>query len=178
LEAAKRLFMERGYEGATVRDIAAAAGLSTGAVFASFSDKADLFNAVLDADAGVQIEQMRRAAAEPGPAAERLLGLLRAGYAFHLKQLPLVKAGLSVSWSQGLGGELGDRPLRQEVTGMLAEIVRSGAPGADAQLIADTLWDCYSGGYRYAVFAGWDVEALCRRLKAQIGLLLEGRHAA
>src|SRR5579871_6952834 len=40
LDAAKRLFNERGYEAATVRDIAAAAGLSTGAVFASFSDKA------------------------------------------------------------------------------------------------------------------------------------------
>ena len=47
LDAAKRLFNERGYEAATVREIAAAAGLSTGAVFASFADKADLFGEVI-----------------------------------------------------------------------------------------------------------------------------------
>ena len=40
LAAAKALFTERGYEGATVRDIASAAGMSSGAVFASFTDKA------------------------------------------------------------------------------------------------------------------------------------------
>ena len=34
----------------TIRDIAAAADLSTGAVFASFTDKADLFNEVIVAD--------------------------------------------------------------------------------------------------------------------------------
>ena len=78
LEAAKRLFMERGYEGATVRDIAAAAGLSTGAVFASFSDKSDLFNEVLLADLEEQVRLMRDAVAAPGPVAERLKRLLEA----------------------------------------------------------------------------------------------------
>jgi len=43
IAAARALFAERGYEGATIRDIAKAAGMSTGAVFASFTDKSDLF---------------------------------------------------------------------------------------------------------------------------------------
>jgi AcrR family transcriptional regulator len=43
LAAARRLFSEQGYEGATIRDIAAEAGMSTGAVFANFTDKSDLF---------------------------------------------------------------------------------------------------------------------------------------
>src|SRR3546814_6547492 len=38
LAAARRLFSEEGYEGATIRDIAAAAGMSTGAVFATRSE--------------------------------------------------------------------------------------------------------------------------------------------
>src|SRR5665213_2539566 len=69
LQAAKALFVQHGYEGATMREIASRAGLSTGAVFASFADKADLFDAVLRADAEVQAEAMRRAAAaSPRPA--------------------------------------------------------------------------------------------------------------
>src|ERR1700743_729013 len=50
LDAARRLFMERGYEASTIRDIASEAGLSTGAVCASFLDKTDLFNAVMAED--------------------------------------------------------------------------------------------------------------------------------
>ena len=38
LEAARQLFAERGYEPATIRDIAQGAGMSTGAVFANFQD--------------------------------------------------------------------------------------------------------------------------------------------
>ena len=50
LEAARALFNERGYDGATVRDIAKAAGMSTGAVFASFADKAELFDEIVAGD--------------------------------------------------------------------------------------------------------------------------------
>ena len=50
LDAARSLFAERGYEPATIRDIAKGAGMSTGAVFANFQDKAELFEAVLTED--------------------------------------------------------------------------------------------------------------------------------
>ncbi|MCR5878423.1 TetR/AcrR family transcriptional regulator [Phenylobacterium sp. J367] len=50
LAAARRLFSEQGYEGATIRDIATAAGMSTGAVFANFTDKSDLFREIMTAD--------------------------------------------------------------------------------------------------------------------------------
>ena len=42
LDAGRTLFMEGGYAKATIRDIAKGAGMSTGAVFANFEDKADL----------------------------------------------------------------------------------------------------------------------------------------
>src|SRR6201996_7694330 len=61
LAAARRLFSEQGYEGATIRDIATAAGMSTGAVFASFADKADLFREILIADIEALAEAMREA---------------------------------------------------------------------------------------------------------------------
>ena len=41
--AARRLFEKRGFESVTIRDVAAAAGMSTGAIFCSFDGKASLF---------------------------------------------------------------------------------------------------------------------------------------
>jgi len=46
LDVARAVFASRGYEGATIRLIAAELGMSTGAIFASFEDKADLYRAV------------------------------------------------------------------------------------------------------------------------------------
>src|SRR5512138_3995155 len=63
LAAARRLFSEQGYEGATIRDIAAAAGMSTGAVFANFSDKSDLFREIMSDDLEALLESMREGAA-------------------------------------------------------------------------------------------------------------------
>lgn len=48
LETARIAFETLGYEAATIRDIANMAGLSTGAIFASFADKAALYRAIYD----------------------------------------------------------------------------------------------------------------------------------
>ena len=50
MQAARELFGELGYDGATIRDIAKRAGMSTGAVFANFTDKTDLFEAIYAED--------------------------------------------------------------------------------------------------------------------------------
>jgi AcrR family transcriptional regulator len=183
LEAAKRLFMERGYEGATVRDIAAAAGLSTGAVFASFTDKSDLFNEVLLADLEAQVQLMRDAVAAPGPTAERLKRLLDAGYERQLTQIELLRASVAVSWSQGLSGELGDRPIRAAVIEQLVQVMREGAQkgeikaDADLELIAEIIWDVYIRSYRRALYESWGQAELSQRLGRQIDLILAGQTA-
>ena len=180
LEAAKRLFMEHGYEGATVRQIASAAGLSTGAVFASFADKSDLFNEVLLADLEEQVALMHQASAGAGRTADRLTRTLEAGYRRQLPQLELLRAAVAVSWSQGLSGDLGDRPVRAAVIAQLRQHLASGVasgelkPGADVDLIAETLWDCYLQSYRLALYESWRLEALVERLEGQIELLLAG----
>lgn len=46
LVAGKARFEAIGYEAATIRDIAQAAGVSTGAVFCSFEGKAELYRAI------------------------------------------------------------------------------------------------------------------------------------
>src|ERR671912_35104 len=137
LEAAKRLFMQRGYEGATMRDIAAA-----------------------------------------DTAKAKIMAMMSSGYEFHLSQLPLLQAGISVSWSHGLNGELGERPVWKTVTGYLVEILEEGSRKGelkaefDHALLADIIWDTYLANYRRAVFGDWGLEQLKARLEQQVDLLL------
>src|SRR3954447_16599249 len=98
LAAARRLFSEEGYEGATIRDIAAAAGMSTGAVFANFSDKSDLFREIMISDLEQLVGQMRDAAARARTVEEAMLNIFPTGYAFYRTQLPLARAAFSVFW--------------------------------------------------------------------------------
>jgi AcrR family transcriptional regulator len=48
LDAARRVFLDRGYSGATLEAIAAEAGFSKGVVYSQFTSKADLFLALLE----------------------------------------------------------------------------------------------------------------------------------
>src|SRR5580698_4431131 len=88
LRAAAKVFARSGYDGATIAEISTEAGLSSGAIYAHYDGKADLFSAVLRAhverklarrlhddrpfdiadliaEAGAELDQ--------GPAAERTL---------------------------------------------------------------------------------------------------------
>src|SRR5262249_4637354 len=80
LAAARRLFSEEGYEGATIRDIAAAAGMSTGAVFANFSDKSDLFREIMVSDMADLADAMNTAAVKGTSVEDALLKVFMAGY--------------------------------------------------------------------------------------------------
>ena len=67
LAAAVEVFVEQGYEGARLQDIARAAGLTTGAVYANFRGKDELLFAAIGARAGVEMDALlaRRAGREP-----------------------------------------------------------------------------------------------------------------
>jgi AcrR family transcriptional regulator len=49
LDAASEVFLEKGYEGTRVAEIARRAGLTTGAIYGNFESKADLLTAALGA---------------------------------------------------------------------------------------------------------------------------------
>src|SRR5215217_3723270 len=98
LAAARRLFSEQGYEGATIRDIAAAAGMSTGAVFANFTDKSDLFREIMTVDCEALLTAMREGAERGKGVEDVLLKIFMAGYGFYKTRLPLARAAFSVSW--------------------------------------------------------------------------------
>ncbi|MGY1593285.1 TetR/AcrR family transcriptional regulator [Geodermatophilus sp. SYSU D00965] len=64
LDAARRVFLARGYGGATLDAIAEEAGFSKGVVYSQFRGKADLFLALLERRIAERAEQNTRVAAE------------------------------------------------------------------------------------------------------------------
>jgi AcrR family transcriptional regulator len=60
LDAALEVFTARGFHGATLEQIAAAAGFTTGAVYSRFASKADLFLALLERTIEQRMADLRR----------------------------------------------------------------------------------------------------------------------
>lgn len=181
LEAARQLFAERGYEPATIRDIAKGAGMSTGAVFANFQDKAELFEAVLSEDMLKLAETLKAAAASETSVRARLLAALTAGYHSSLELLPLVQAVVARSWFQPVAAEMRTRdaikPLVSVVTDALQAGVREGElrQDADVRLLGDLIYDAYLSNYRRAAYDGWTIQQLTAQLGKQVDVILAGQ---
>jgi AcrR family transcriptional regulator len=180
LAAARRLFSEQGYEGATIRDIAGAAGMSTGAVFANFTDKSDLFREIFTSDVIALNEAMRDAALRGRNLEDALTRMFGAGYAFYKNQLPLARAAFSVSWSPEDGPMLRNSAPVQELQELFAEQLDNAiargelSQEAEVKLRAQMLFDAYISNYPQAIFQGWSLDALQARARDQIRILLAG----
>jgi AcrR family transcriptional regulator len=138
LAAAVEVFVDQGYEGARLQDIARAAGLTTGAVYANFRGKDELLFAAIGARADLEMDSLLADAQGREPRAllellgDRLVGPRR---------LPplLVDAIAAARRDEELAGALRARLATREQ--MLVEIVDRGkADGAiDASLDSDVV---------------------------------------
>jgi AcrR family transcriptional regulator len=179
LDAARSLFAERGYEPATIRDIAKGAGMSTGAVFANFQDKAELFEAVLTEDMAGLGEVMLNGAGD-GSTRDRLVNALTAGYHGSIDQLPLFQAIVARSWFQPVAAETRQRAATQGLTDVISDILRAGVGAgeikqdADIALLTELTWDAYLSNYRRAAYDGWTVDQLADHIGRQVDTLLAG----
>jgi AcrR family transcriptional regulator len=174
--AAKSLFAERGYEASTIRDIAKAAGMSTGAVFASFTDKADLFTEIAEAEQADLYQAMQLAGAGlAGRAA--ITAMLDAATDRQAAEMALVRAVMSAIWTPGLGERARRRLERRPVTTLIAAAVRQEFPGAetlDAAFVAEMIWDGYLATLRRAVLGGLTPAVLKARIEAGARTILAG----
>jgi len=185
MQAARELFGELGYDGATIRDIAKRAGMSTGAVFANFTDKTDLFEAIYTEDAESMMDVMRDAAGGDASVAvaQRLSALFKAGYAQSFGNLPMVRAVVVRSWLQGDDAEgrmrVQDRGLANLIRDVLRDGVKAGELKADldARLAAEMLQSAYTRNYRHAMFDKGSLEQLSARIDSQVAMLLSGLKA-
>lgn len=180
LAAARRLFSEQGYEGATIRDIAAAAGMSTGAVFANFTDKSDLFREIMVDDMEALLASMREGAAKGRNVEDSMLKVFMAGYTFYKTRLQLARAAFSVSWDKDGGPSLRGLPssmsFQELFTDQLAQAIARGelSQEAEVKLRSQMLFDTYLANFPQAIFEGWSLDALQARARDQIRILLAG----
>jgi AcrR family transcriptional regulator len=183
IAAARRLFTELGYEGATIRQIAQAAGMSTGAVFASFPDKEALFEEIILADDAARLGEMRDAVRGAKTVEDAVLAAYAISYGFHLQHLPLAQARLSVSWTRPSATEFRMRELRAPITSLVDEALAAGVrrgeilSGANLKLIAQMIQDLALSNYRLAIYDGQDRAQLLSRLREQLTVVLAGVRA-
>ena len=181
LDAARTLFAERGYEPATIRDIAKGAGMSTGAVFANFQDKAELFEAVLSEDLAKLAETLKAAAAAETALRARLLAALTAGYHGSLEQLPLVQAVVARSWFQPVAAEMRTRTAIKPLVMVVSDVLQAGVRGgelrqdADVRLLSELIYEAWLSNYRGAAYDGWTLQQMTTRIGKQVDVILAGQ---
>ncbi len=170
-EAAMELFAERGYEGTTVAEIAARAGLTERTFFRHYADKREVLF-----DGGGQMQELLTGAAAGAPAGaepieaaavalEAVSSVLdeRRGREFARRRQAVIAAnpelqerelGKLASWSHALAAALQER----------------GAPPATANLVAEVALAVFRAAFERWVQAGEerDLEAIVRQALAEL----------
>ncbi len=189
LESAATLFRERGFEAATLRDIARAAGLSTGALFANFSDKNEIFLTVLESENNRVVRAMRDAHDEKLDLVSRLQAQLMRGYEATQHNARIVLSAFVMKWSQGQSpvnevGQMSD--LVRFVlldTLKLAQSRKEVPQAVNVECAAEVLEDLCLANLRRAYQSSdesgaFDMDKLAKSMTSQIGLVISGLKAA
>lgn len=183
VEAARALFTERGYEAATIRDIAKRAGVAPGSVFTTFASKAELLQDIIYSKYSEMFPKIAAVARAPGPVAERLAEIGRICYAFELRELRLVTETLGASWSWSAEDDAENRQrlgvLLNSISDILAQGAERGEIGkqVDRAMALDMIFACYLRNFRRALFDDWSAEQLAAHFAGQVALLLQGLKA-
>lgn len=145
LEAAERIFVEHGYEGATIRKIADEVGLSSTALYMHFADKGEILLQICRDAFDMLLASVRELAALDAPPEVRLRRMIEAYIDFGFAQpnayrliyltRPLEARDGAQSAAQELGGEL--FAAFEEV---VRETVEAGRTSGDASTTAQAIW--------------------------------------
>ncbi|MBT2792854.1 TetR/AcrR family transcriptional regulator [Paraburkholderia strydomiana] len=76
LAAARRLFVDRGFSGTSLRDIAAEAGYTQGAFYSNFANKEDLFVELMRERSRTQVSDISRTLSDPSASGDDILSAL------------------------------------------------------------------------------------------------------
>ena len=154
--------------------------MSTGAVFANFTDKSDLFREIMIADMESLVEAMRDGASRGRGVDDAVLKLFTAGYAFYKSRLPLARAAFGISWMPEQGQELRALAPVQVIQDLFTEQLVQGvergelSQEAEVKLRSQMLFDSYLANFQEAIFGGWSIDALQAKSKDQIRVILAG----
>ncbi|WP_433499163.1 TetR/AcrR family transcriptional regulator [Sphaerimonospora sp. CA-214678] len=182
--AAERLFRERGYKGTTIRDIAAAAGVSTGSVM-MLGDKRTLLIAMFDRSiAEIHRHRMPQAPSQEPPegtatsTVDRLTELLKPFLEIFATQSELAReyasALVSGNHTSVVFKDLGTT-LRTEIETVLTE---DGMDSTSASLATQTIYLSYLGTlFAWAGKSGSDISEPLRKLRVIISFVTAPKEA-
>lgn len=127
LEASLKMFAERGYAAASVRDLAAAAGLKPATIYAHYPSKEHILAELCRLGHEEQYRSVRTAVLDSGAdPRDQIVAYVRAHVAFHTSY-PML-AVVSNAELHVLGEELGSATfaIRRQSEDLLAEIIQRG----------------------------------------------------
>lgn len=173
LEVAREHFEDKGFEAASIRDIADAAGVASGTVLLHFADKAGLLHSALHDDLEAAIARSLSAPSE-GPLLQQLCAVVRPFYAYHearprLSRVLLRESLLAESpWKERFA-EQAQRVIGH--VGSLVEQARSSGE-LDAQAQPGLIATAFASFY-YFVLIGWVQQGVAAPLPAFEALMAQ-----
>ena len=171
MDAALRAFAQRGYEGASVRDIAAEAQVASGLIYHYFPSKQAILEALFERSAGAVMAAFAEVAEIAGPR-EKLGALLRVSARLVRADLDFWRVSYGVRFQHAVIAGLAEgiaanaALYRERFTAMLAEIGRP-APETEALLLFAAL----DGVFQHFILAPetYPLDAVIDRLILQHG---------
>jgi AcrR family transcriptional regulator len=180
--AARSLFIRRGYDATTLRQVAAKAGVGLGTLFSYAADKRDLLFLIINDDIEAMNRRAFAQAPDDGSLLERLVAIFRRFFEFFGQQPNLSRIVLKelTFYAAGPQAQRFQRG-RADVLARLAEVVRAAqragtiGTGEDATEIAYTVFSIYAAEIRqWLGSATPDLEQGLAALRRHFRLLLTG----
>jgi len=177
--AAAEMFSKLGFEAASLRDIAKQAGLTTGAVFANFSDKLELFKTVFEAEQE-RVFALVYAAFDDGlDTSACLLKKIKIGYEAVEGRQRLFMSAFVLNWTKSQSEEgfvgVGFR-IRDLCRFVLNRGVERGElrASADIETAALVLEELLLASLRFAYYQNLSADDVVAHLKPQMAIVING----
>lgn len=181
LAAARDLFDEVGYEGATIRLVAQRAGVSVGSVFTTFSSKADVLSQVmLDRVEVLRTEVEAILADTGGSVRDRFKAFLAANYRIELRRPKLYLAHIVTAFTPGLEDGVVPFGVTPQTVSIGYALLHEGMgngeidPDVDFQTLIDLVRAAYAWNYRLAARETVAAETLINLMNRQVDIIFDG----
>lgn len=144
LSAAERIFVECGYEGATIRKIADEVGVSSTALYMHFREKSEILLEICETAFAQLMAANTRIAGENAPAEVRVRRMLEAYMAFGFDNPNAYRLVFCTRPQEAQGAQTVAQRLGREVfdrfLAVVAELAGAGRLKASPEVTAQTLW--------------------------------------
>ncbi|MBI1199620.1 MAG: TetR family transcriptional regulator [Phenylobacterium sp.] len=181
LDAARELFDTRGYQAATIREIARHAGVSVGSVFTTFASKGEILSEVMTARLDSLYAEIDRVMPHVrGSTADRLRTLFAIHFEFEARQVRLFLSHIAAAYDFTLSPDARPYGRTPRLQAIIREVVEQGVADGevcadvDLQEVIDLLMAAYAWTYRLVVTRNADAKTMIAAMDRQIGLIAKG----